>query len=100
MLNGNLQVFEREIPLPTGGTRHSIATYRPHIVEGKVEGFFVLVADSTLLKKMEKELIAEKENAVKLATHDFLTGLPNRVLLMDRIKNAIVNAERNCKAVK
>lgn len=29
------------------------------------------------------------------ATHDALTGLPNRILLLDKVKQAIVNAERS-----
>lgn len=93
-LSGEKQVFEREIPLPSGGTRHSLATYTPHVVGGEVLGFFAHVADSTLLKKLEAELKFQKEKAEELATHDFLTGLPNRVLLLDRINYAIANAKR------
>jgi len=55
-LNGEKQVFEREIPLPTGGSRHSIATYYPDIANGKVKGFFVLVADVTSVKILEEKL--------------------------------------------
>lgn len=93
-LKGNLQVFEREIPLPEGGSRHSLATYTPHIVSGEVKGFFVLVADSTHLKRIEKELLEEKNKVEALATHDFLTGLPNRVLLYDRINKEIAATKR------
>jgi diguanylate cyclase (GGDEF)-like protein/PAS domain S-box-containing protein len=38
---------------------------------------------------------ASEERIVYLATHDTLTGLPNRALLMDRLKNAIVQARRD-----
>lgn len=93
-LRGESQLFEREIPLPDGTVRHSLATYTPHIVDGAVCGFFVHVADVTQLKKLEKELKAAKEEAEKLATHDFLTGLPNRVLIKDRISTAILQAKR------
>lgn len=55
-LNGELQTFEREIPLPKGGTRHALANYFPDIVNGEVIGFFVHVADVTPLKLMEIEL--------------------------------------------
>jgi PAS domain S-box-containing protein len=57
-LKGQAQTFEREIPLPSGGTRHSLANYYPDIVDGEVLGFFVHVADVTPLKLLEKELIA------------------------------------------
>jgi diguanylate cyclase (GGDEF)-like protein/PAS domain S-box-containing protein len=92
-LEGQPQVFEREIPLPTGGTRHSLATYTPNVDNGFVRGFFVHVADVTSMKKLEISLKIEKEKAEILATHDFLTGLPNRVLLMDRISTAISHAK-------
>jgi diguanylate cyclase (GGDEF)-like protein/PAS domain S-box-containing protein len=93
-MNGERQIFEREIPTPSGEIRHSIATYTPDIVNGKVRGMIVLVADVTPLKKLEHELEEAKAKAEHLATHDFLTGLPNRVLLTDRISQAISFAKR------
>jgi diguanylate cyclase (GGDEF)-like protein/PAS domain S-box-containing protein len=97
-LKGKVQVFEREIPTPNG-IRHSMATYTPDIIEGIVRGFIVHVADVTQLKKLESELIAAKEKAEVMATHDFLTGLPNRVLLNDRISTAIALAKRKGRMV-
>jgi diguanylate cyclase (GGDEF)-like protein len=38
--------------------------------------------------------IDEKEKAEALATHDYLTGLPNRVLLNDRVNQNILLAKR------
>jgi len=96
---GHRQVFEREIPTPGGGVRSSLATYTPDEVDGQVLGIFVHVADVTPLKLLERELKAAKERAEDLATHDFLTGLPNRVLLMDRIGQALASAERASRMV-
>ena len=56
-LNGVRQVFEREIPLPDGGSRHSIATYYPDITEKEVRGFFVHVADVTPVKLLEAKIL-------------------------------------------
>lgn len=55
-LKGEIQNFEREIPIPTGGIRYSLANYYPDIENGEVKGFFVHVADVTTLKLMEIEL--------------------------------------------
>lgn len=88
-LAGNRQVFERAIPTPDGTVRHSLATYVPHVVEGKVAGMFVHVADVSPLKKLEEQLRLSKAHAEELATRDFLTGLPNRVRLYDCIKAAL-----------
>jgi diguanylate cyclase (GGDEF)-like protein len=50
-------------------------------------------------KIMEEAFFEEKENATHSAEHDFLTGLPNRMLLNDRIGQAIVQAPRHKKQV-
>lgn len=75
-LNGEKQVFERRIPLPQGGSRDTIATYTPDLVDGKVLGFSVLVADVTLLREREatlEQVLREKEEI--LAEVRELTGL-------------------------
>lgn len=97
VLRGETQVFEREIPLPDGTVRHSLASYYPDIVDGEVVGFSVQVADVTRLKELERQLVAAKLEAEKLATHDFLTGLPNRVQLEGRISFALSLAQRSRK---
>jgi PAS domain S-box-containing protein len=63
-LRGEPQEFEREIPDPSGGApRHSRANYVPHVEGTTVLGFYVLVSDITLRKKMEDDLRLAKEVA-------------------------------------
>ena len=50
------------------------------------------IGDITLRKQMEQQLL-------EMATHDSLTGLPNRTLLYDRCEIALANAKRNNKMV-
>lgn len=61
VLNGKPQTFEREIPVPGGSIRHSIANYFPDVQEGEVKGFFVHVADITPIKLLKNKLIQSNE---------------------------------------
>jgi PAS domain S-box-containing protein len=54
-LAGRRQTFERRIPTPSGEVRYSLANYYPDVEEEKVKGFFVHVADITILKVLELE---------------------------------------------
>ena len=56
--------------------------------EGEVIAFRGTARDVTERKRLEQEL-------ADIATHDFLTGLPNRVLLHDRLNVGLEHAKRN-----
>lgn len=55
--------------------------------ENNIKHFVCLINDITLRREMENQLL-------KQATHDSLTGLPNRVLLIDRVQQAILQAKK------
>ena len=94
-LRGETQAFEREIPDPRGGPpRNSQAHYLPHVVSGEVQGFAVMVTDISRQKAVEAELREAQARAHALATHDSLTGLPNRLLAHERLDRAIEQAKR------
>ena len=56
--------------------------------------FFVKHADKALKKQFEQQRQIE-QNLRHAATHDPLTNLPNRLLLLDRIKQSLSAAERH-----
>ncbi len=60
--------------------------------EDKITGYLGIAFDITERKKLT-------EHVNHLAHHDQLTGLPNRVLLTDRIRQAIQRAKRNKQRV-
>lgn len=56
--------------------------------DGKITHYVLIINDITERKAMEGQLMHQ-------ATHDTLTDLPNRVLLQDRIRQAILYAQRD-----
>jgi two-component system CheB/CheR fusion protein len=59
-----------------------------HDNQGKVVNYVGIFSDITIVKDSQKRVEF-------LATHDPLTGLPNRVLFLDRVRQAVLRGERN-----
>ncbi|NLX19267.1 MAG: diguanylate cyclase [Desulfobulbus sp.] len=62
---------------------------------GEIYGIIEVARDVTDYLRIEKELRASQSHLYRLAHHDTLTGLPNRLLFRDRLAKAISMAERN-----
>lgn len=92
-LRGEVQHFERTIALPDGTLRYSLASYHPDISANKVIGFSAHVVDITRIRLRETQLESKLYQAQNLATQDFLTGLPNRVRLIQKLSAAITRAD-------
>ncbi len=60
-LQGQKQVFERSVRLPSGKEIHVLVSYVPDFDGSRVQGFFVQVDDLTERKRMEDLLFEEKE---------------------------------------
>ena len=63
-----------------------------HDREGKATGAVIVFRDVSAARAMAEQMIHS-------AQHDFLTGLPNRMLLNDRVNQAIALAARHAKKV-
>lgn len=88
-LAGERLVFETE-RTRDGVTRYLEQTYIPDAANGTVQGFYVMVQDITDRKKAQLHFEHH-------ATHDALTGLPNRRAFMERLGQALARAERNLR---
>ena len=88
LLPSNGIVIRRdEIEIPLEG---SIAPIRTR--ESQVTGAIIVVRDVSMARAMSYQI-------THLAEHDSLTGLPNRLLLNDRISQAIALAPRHKKQI-
>ncbi|MBN1691335.1 MAG: PAS domain S-box protein [Dehalococcoidia bacterium] len=88
LVSGQLEPWEFRIFDKDGTIIYVRTSSRPIYKDGEVVGLTALITDITERKQMELKL-------EQMATHDFLTGLPNRVLLTDRFTMAAALACRN-----
>jgi diguanylate cyclase (GGDEF)-like protein/PAS domain S-box-containing protein len=63
-----------------------------HSREGKITGSVIVFRDVSMARKLAEETMHASQ-------HDFLTGLPNRLLLEDRLRQAIAQAQRHAGRV-
>lgn len=91
-LVGNVVCVERHY-LVGGEERHFKHEYTPDFSEdGRVVGFYAMVTDITDLKRVQQKLL-------ECARVDALTGLPNRVGLLERLETALARSRRSGEAL-
>lgn len=87
------ETYEIGFPHPDG-TEHrlSLSAAPLHLPDSAQSGSLIMISDVTVARHTETELR-------RLASHDPLTGLPNRVLLIDRLEIAAARAVRTGRSV-
>lgn len=85
---GQPQKAADEVLWRKDGTSFAVEyTSTPLLVGGKLNGVIVTFSDITERKKAEAEMVRQTH-------YDRITGLPNRMLFMDRLEQAIKQAHR------
>jgi diguanylate cyclase (GGDEF)-like protein/PAS domain S-box-containing protein len=84
---GEIEGFEVQLETRDGRVLDCELTSTTRVENAEVTGYQGIIRDVTERKQIEEEL--ERQ-----ALHDFLTGLPNRALLWDRLEQAVARAAR------
>ncbi len=87
VLAGETVQFEDWVKYDFDSERYVSVLYVPHIVADEVMGFAVLVRNATARKRAEDQLKHQ-------ASHDPLTGLPNRSLFAEFAERVLARARR------
>jgi len=88
LVSGQLEPWEFRILDKDGRIIFVRTSSRPLYKDGEMVGITALMTDITESKQLQQKL-------EETATHDYLTGLPNRVLLTDRFSTAAALSSRN-----
>ena len=86
--DGNPKKFRTSSVRKDGSTVEMELAYLPLIINGEVTGMHGIARDVTQARNYERRI-------EHLANHDVLTDLPNRLLLTDRLQQAIDQSRRN-----
>ncbi len=94
VLRGDVAEFEMRRLAPDGVWCHVEVTLVPRLAAdfSRVIGWYGMVYDVTRRDHALQDLRDK-------ATHDVLTGLPNRMLFNERLEHALLNAQRRQKSV-
>lgn len=85
--DGNPKKFRTSSVRKDGSTVEVEVAYLPLIIDGEITGMHGIARDVTQARNYERRI-------EHLANHDVLTGLPNRLLLTDRLQHAIDQSRR------
>lgn len=96
MKSGIAKINFEETQTDTDGNTKVLLTSKVPLKDedGRIIGVLGSSADITKQRNIEKELKIQKDAFSHQAHHDFLTGLPNRILFNDRLNQAIEKAKR------
>ena len=87
------------VNLPTRGLRWLEGHAKPEKLDDGSILWHGYINDITKRKEAEKLLLEQQETLQYQAHYDQLTDLPNRVLLLDRLEQAIEKAKRNTSKI-
>lgn len=99
VLAGKRQSFERTLINLDGSTRYTWTHYIPDLMNGQVQGFFVLVSDVTELKKSEVALRESRRFLQDLIEHSgtliFAKDKEGRYLLINQVYEKLTGHHRD-----
>lgn len=81
------------------GTEYGVQSFIHQMVYDKKDAYVIFDIDISDKQRSEKELLRQKELYSYQAHYDALTDLPNRVLLLDRLTQAIYKSNRSMQSV-
>jgi len=95
--NGISKIHVEEFIRDKDGSQMCISTSKVPLIDNHGETFGILgtYIDITERKENEKKLKLQRDALKHQAHHDVLTGLPNRLLFLDRLKQYIHKSHRN-----
>ncbi len=64
VLSGHAQILENSVPTPEG-IRHLRVHYQPNIIDGVVNGYYVVATDITEERKSEERVLIEREKSLQ-----------------------------------